>query len=297
MKNLFKGVSTVLAGALALSLTSCTPPTASTPPSESVQVASTAESFTFMWNQPLYSLNMDTSYGNATANAIVRYFTYDSLFTYDTELNKVPNTSFGTWEKVSDDPLKAKITIAETATWSDGTPVTPADYVLRWAAGCGQFNTLSDEEAAEYQDEDMSMQNLEGEQAYFNTGTYGFDLMKDFPEIDGNTITFTFSEQFADWEYYIDIAALPAHVVGMKALGSADAAAGAQGVVDAFKNKDKAAIAKIANSWNNDFNMTELPKDDSILVSSGPYVISEYAKGSSITLTQNENYKGEHAAP
>jgi peptide/nickel transport system substrate-binding protein len=33
------------------------------------------------------------------------------------------------------------------------------------------------------------------------------------------------------------------------------------------------------------------------LVSSGPYVISEYAKGSSITLTQNENYKGEHAAP
>jgi peptide/nickel transport system substrate-binding protein len=40
---------------------------------------------------------------------------------------------FGTYEATSEDPLVVEYTLNDEAVWSDGTPVTYADYLLDWA--------------------------------------------------------------------------------------------------------------------------------------------------------------------
>ena len=69
--------------------------------------------------------------------------TNDSFNYYDKDLKLVPNASFGSYEKVADSPLTVKQTIAPTATWSDGVPVTPADLVLNYAAQSGLYNNYT----------------------------------------------------------------------------------------------------------------------------------------------------------
>ena len=115
------------------------PPTVSEPYGDAVghQQKTTVS---VMWNQALYSGNGQTGFGNATANNNILYLTNDTVTYYDQDLNLVNNKSFGTYEKVSDAPLTVKQTVADTATWSDGVPVTPADYVLSYGAQSGLFN-------------------------------------------------------------------------------------------------------------------------------------------------------------
>ena len=75
-----------------------------------------------MWNQPFYSMNNNTSATNNVTNANVVYMMNDAFKYYDENLELQDNTSFGTVEQVSEDPLKVKYTYAEGAKWSDGTP-------------------------------------------------------------------------------------------------------------------------------------------------------------------------------
>ena len=128
-KKLLVASAGVIAGVLALS--ACTP----TPQASQSGQINTAKVATVAWNQPFYSYNTVTSFGNAVANSNITYMTNDSFNYYDKSLKLVPNASFGSYEKVSDSPLTVKQTIAPTATWSDGVPVTPADLDLEehWA--------------------------------------------------------------------------------------------------------------------------------------------------------------------
>ena len=249
------------------------------------------------WNQAFYSRNSDTDYGNATANANILYLTNDSIGYYDQDLEIAQNSSFGKYEKVSDDPLKVKITLADTATWSDGTPVTAADAVLLWGAVSTNFNTV-ESDAVETDENTGEVSGVEGDNVYFNAASPGYTLVKDFPEIsaDGKEITYTWSEPFVDWELLaMSPVGVPAHVVAKRALQTADAEAGEQAIIDAFKNNDRASLAKIAKVWNNDFNFKSTPSDEELLVGSGPYVISELVEEQYLTVEKNPNYKGMRA--
>ena len=249
------------------------------------------------WNQAFYSRNSDTDYGNATANANILYLTNDSIGYYDQDLEIAQNSSFGKYEKVSDDPLKVKITLADTATWSDGTPVTAADAVLLWGAVSTNFNTV-ESDAVETDENTGEVSGVEGDNVYFNAASPGYTLVKDFPEIsaDGKEITYTWSEPFVDWEILaMSPVGVPAHVVAKRALQTADAEAGEQAIIDAFKNNDRATLAKIAKVWNNDFNFKSTPSDEELLVGSGPYVISELVEEQYLTVEKNPNYKGMRA--
>lgn len=86
------------------------------------------------WNQSFYEYNSDSATGNATANANVLYFMQSGFNYYDGDLNLVPDESFGTYEKTSDDPLTVTYTVNEGVNWSDGTPVSAADLLLAWRA-------------------------------------------------------------------------------------------------------------------------------------------------------------------
>lgn len=271
----------------ALALTACTPPTPGANSS-----ANAATSINVSWNQAFYSYNNNTDYGNAAANTNPVYMSNDRIAYYDKDLKIAQNPSFGKYEKVSDSPLKVKITFADTATWSDGTPVTAADAILKWASASGNYNTTKSE-----QDDDGNVAANTGNDVFFNSSDPGFALIKDFPEVsaDGKSVTFTYSAPFVDWEILaMDPAGVPAHVVAKRALGTTDPAAANQALIDAFKNKDNAALSKISNVYNNDFNFKKTPADKELLVGSGPYTITDIAEEQYLTLEKNPNYKGSH---
>jgi peptide/nickel transport system substrate-binding protein len=258
-------------------------------------------SITAAWNQAFYSYNGNTSFGNATANNNITYLTLDGFNYYNNTPELVKNTSFGSYEMVSEDPLTIKYTIADGVTWSDGVPVDAADLMLNWAALSRALDT-PDFDPSEFTDPDTGefTDAFPTDVVYFDSGASPdsrFGLVQDTPEIsdDGKSITLVYSQPYVDWELAF-AAPLPAHVVGKNALGIEDAEEAKQAVLDAIQNEDDAALAPISSFWNGGFNFTELPDDPELYLATGPYVISDFVADQYITLTANPEYKGDNAA-
>lgn len=288
-RKLFALATSVVAGALALG--GCTPQPASPGSGSSSALGGGEKVVNVAWNQAFESYNNLTQDQNATANANITYMANDQVAYYDKDLKVVQNPSFGKYEKVSDNPLKVKITLADTATWSDGTPVTAADMLLQWAALSGNLNTFE----PKLDDNGLAPANT-GTQVYFNASSIGYKLMKSFEVGDNNkSVTFTYEKPFVDWEVLaMTPVGVPAHVTAKKALGETDNTKAAQAVVDAIKNKDNEKLGKIANFWNTGFKFMNMPADKDLVVGSGPFTITDAKEQQYVTLSKNPNYKGSH---
>jgi peptide/nickel transport system substrate-binding protein len=245
------------------------------------------------WNQPLYSFNQNTTTGNATANANVLYLTQQGFNYYDNEFNLVKNTDFGTYEKVSDDPLTVKYTINEGITWSDGVAVDAADLLLHWAGLSGALN-----EGEPAYDEETGVL-IPGDNVWFDSVAIGggIEQVSQVPEVgeDGRSITLVYDTPQVDWELLFTSAGVPAHVVAKHAgLGGDDAAAAKQAVLDAIQNKDAAALKPLADFWSVGFDAVEMPTGDNadITLGNGAYTVESFVKDEYITLkARTENYK------
>lgn len=296
MRRLTAAAAIAAAGALALSACS-TPDTdgggdATGGDGTATGGADGASALSIGWNQSFYEYNSDSATGNATANANVLYLMNSGFNYYDGDLNLVIDESFGNYEMISDDPLQVTYTINEGVNWSDGTPVTAADVVLFWAALSGNFNTVTDEDV-EY-DEEGNPINPEGD-VYFNFTSDSVGLIEEFPEIseDGKEVTFTYTVPFGDWEVNLGMG-VPAHVVAMNALEMDDAAEATQALLDAIENKDNAALGPISQFWNSGFQFGDtLPADESLYLSSGPYLLVDFVKDQYLTLERNPDYTGD----
>ena len=216
--------------------------------------------------------NTYTTYNSAVVDRMFSSFWY-----FGTDGSIIKNEEFGTYEKVSDEPLQVKYTIAEDAKWSDGTPVTAGDYILQWAA---ENDTIKAEGAETALFDSVS----------FQQGKY----IPEAPEgeADGKEFTVTYAEPYADWEILIG-PALPAHVVAEQAGMSMEE------LVTAVKEQDVEALTPAAEFWNDgwDFTPGELP-DMAQVPSMGPYKFKEggWEAGQSITLEANPEYWGTPAA-
>lgn len=261
-------------------------------------------SITAAWNQAFYSMNGNTSFGNATANNNINYLVLDGFNYYDNTPELVKNESFGSYELVSEDPLTVKYTISDDASWSDGTPVDAADMLLHWAANSRSLDT-PDFDPAEFTDPDTGefTESFPTDVVYFDSGatpTSGLGLVSETPEVgdDGKSITMTYDQPFVDWELtFASVGAmLPAHIVAKKALELDDNEAAKQAILDAIQDEDAAALAPISSFWNSGFNFTEMPDDPELVTASGPYMISDYVADQYVTLTANPEYAGDNAA-
>ncbi|WP_308121634.1 ABC transporter family substrate-binding protein [Actinotalea ferrariae] len=244
------------------------------------------------WNQPFFSYNESTSNGNATANAVIKYLTVGSFQYYNNEPALVKDESYGTIEKLSDDPLTVKYTIAEDTQWSDEVPVDAADLLLQWVADSGKYN----EGEVTYDEETGAI--IEHENLYFDAAALGGGLsnVTEVPEIDddGKSITLVYDAPFVDWEVALAAPTVPAHVVAQQALDIEDAEEAKDALITAIQEGDTETLKPIADVWNSAFDFTDLPDDPSLYLASGPYVISELsADDAYITLTANENYQGD----
>jgi peptide/nickel transport system substrate-binding protein len=251
---------------------------------------------TVAWEAPLNELNTSSANGNATQNAVITSLLDAGFWTYDKDLKLVHDTSYGTYEKTSDNPLTVKYTLGADTTWSDGTPVDATDLLLEWAATSDVFNNV----VAKEDPDTGAITNQDEIDAgvYFDGTSPSRSLITDTPKIsdDGKSITFVYSKQYADWELDFQAPAVPAHVVGEKALGAADAKAGKAAIVKAIQDNDTAALSKVSKFWNSGFEFTKLPADPEIYVSTGAYVLKDYAENQYLTLEANPKYKGAHKA-
>ncbi|SDH06396.1 ABC transporter family substrate-binding protein [Microbacterium pygmaeum] len=261
-------------------------------------------SITAAWNQAFYSMNGNTSFGNATANNNINYLVLDGFNYYNNTPELVKNTSFGSYELVSEDPLVVTYTIAEGKKWSDGTPIDAADLMLYWAAESRSLDT-PDFDPADFTDPDTGefTDAFPTDVVYFDSGatpTSGLGLVSETPEVgeDGRSVTLTYDEPFVDWELTFATMGemLPAHIVGKKALGIDDNEEAAQAVLDAVQSNEAADLAPISSWWNSGFNFTEMPDDPDLVVASGPYMISDYVADQYVTLTANPEYTGDNGA-
>lgn len=245
------------------------------------------------WNQPFYSYNEDSITGNATANSVVTYLMKSGFNYYDEDLNLARDESFGTYEMVSEDPLTVEYTFADTATWSDGVPVTPADFMLEWAAHSAKFNNVEPET-----DDEGNVTNQAEIDAgvYFDAGSPGVMLIEETPEIDGNTISLTWSVPFADWEVAMTAPTLPAHIVAQRALGIEDPEEAKQAVIDAVENEDLEALAALSKVWSTDFNYTDFPEDEGLRLANGAYIMTDMVADQYVTLEANPEYQGDRPA-
>ena len=275
--------------ALSLAATACGTPSADEGNGDSKQKTS----LNLGWNQPFYSYNSDTSNGNATANANLKYLMNDQFWFYDENAELKANTSFGTYEKTSDDPLTVKYTLADDVKWSDGTPVDAADMLLSWAAFSGNRNTIKADQVKT--DEATGLPKNTKGKVYFDTSSPGLALVTATPEIadDNKTMTLVYDKPFADWAIDMSIG-VPAHVVAMKALGIDDAQQAKDALVKAIQDEDAAALAKISEFWNTGFDYTKMPDDKSLALSNGAYLMKDFQENDFMTLEKNPDYKGEH---
>lgn len=280
--------ATVAAGALVLS--GCAAPQSEIVEGSSLSVA---------WNQPFYSYNGNTSFGNATANNNITYATLGGFNYYNDVPELVKDTSFGSYELVSEDPLVVKYTIADGVKWSDGTAVDAADLLLQWAALSRALDT-PDFDSSEFTDPDTGefTEDFPTDVVYFDSGadpSVGLGLVSTTPEVsdDKKSITLTYDAPFVDWELQL-AAPLPAHVVAKNALGIEDNQAAKDAIYDAIENEDAEALAAISSFWNSGFNFTEMPENTDLVLASGPYQIADFVADQYVTLKANPEYTGDN---
>lgn len=276
------GAPIAFAAIAAIALAGCTTTgvTPSTPKGGTITVAEVNE---------LTSFNPNTPQGNLDINAKLTGYTRSGFFYLDDKLNIVPDKSFGTIEKLSDSPLTVKYTLAKTATWSDGTPVTADDMMLAWAIQSGYYNDSTSDAKG----------NVTSGTTYFNYSgdTTGLGLT-DLPKIGDNnmSMTLTYSQPYADWTLVNPIDA-PAHVVADKAKVAMKDVLSAMTTMPRGDAAKPAApndsLKKFADFWNTGFDATSLPTDKSLYLSSAGMVLSSWTPKQSVTLVRNPDYKGD----
>ncbi len=228
--------------------------------------------------------NSTTAANYSTYNSVIAAKMFSGFTYFGTDGSICDDTSFGSYEVTSEDPLTVAYTISDDAVWSDGTPVTINDYLLDWAAQNPEFIAPG---YASGEDRDAA--------AVFNhVSNTAAASIPEGPqgEVGSKTFTVTYDAPNPDYKIIIT-SALPAHVVAKNSGLEPDELA--QAILD----KDADTVKKAADFWNEgwNFNPGELP-DASEMPSSGPYKVKDggWVAGNSLTLEANDQYWGAPAA-
>lgn len=210
----------------------------------------------------------------STYNSVVTERLQGQFFYFGTDGTICHDETFGSYEVTNEDPLQVTYTIADDAVWSDGTPITAADFILDWAAQA--IPTEADPETPLFN--------------HVSGLTYG-EYVPEGPkgEPDSKEFVLDYPTVYADWEILV-AAPLPAHVAAEQSGMTVEE------MVTAIRDRDYTKLAPLAEFWNTGWlspTPGELP-DPALVPSSGPYTFKEngWTAGQSLTLTANEEYWG-----
>ena len=274
-----------VAGATVIALAGCTTsgtPTPTAAKGGTVTVATVNDFTSFNYNTP--DANLDT-------NGFVFYMTTGQFFTVDPKFNVKYDTSFGRVEKISDNPQTVKYTLKKGLKWSDGEPITADDMALGWATGTGFYDSGN----ADGDGKVISGTN------YFTTAGSTVALNGPaFPTISSDNLSMTmkYTTTYVDWAIFQPVYQ-PAHVVAQKA--GLKSAGELTALLKKLPKGDPAkpapadpTLAKASTFVNTGYDVTAMPTDKSLLVSSGPMVVTDFIPTQSLTLVKNKFYTGDH---
>lgn len=228
-----------------------------------------------------YNSNTPETY--STYNTAVTDRLFSGFWYWGVDGTVCPDEAYGTYEAVSEDPLQVEYTLNDEAAWSDGTPVTYADYLLDWAA---QAVT-----------EDGKITDDATEKPLFNhiSGLTLGDYVPEGPQADSpdaKSFTYDYERINADWRILIN-APFPAHVVAEQAGVSTEE------LVTAIQELDMGVLKDAAEFWNKGWlsQPGEVP-DPEIAPVTGQYDFKPggWEAGQYITLEANDKYWGTPAA-
>jgi len=290
IRRISAAAAALAAGALVLTACSNNSPTDTASSSESA-AATTGGNVVVAETNEFFSFNSSTANGNTDINSKISLATNSNFYYIDGDLKVQRDESFGTIEKVSDDPLVVKYTVNEGQKWSDGEPIDADDLILAWAVYSGYYD-----DGGNPDDEGNPTTGT----SYFSyAGSTAGLALTDFPEIgdDNRSITLHYSKPFSDWEVAFGLDR-PAHVVA-KGGGLADG----QALIDLLKDKPRGnpdapvatdpALKAVADFYNTGFDSRTLPSDPELYLSSGPYIVSDVVEGQSVTMVANDKYTGD----
>lgn len=232
------------------------------------------------------SFNSNSATGNVDINGTIEYLTQWDFNYLNNDLELERREEFGTYKKLSEDPLTIKYTINEGVVWSDGTPIDAGDLMLAWAVQSGHFDDAKTNDAGEV---------VSGNTYFAYAGSTSGLGLTDVPEIgdNGRSITMTYSKPYADWEIAFGVG-LPAHVVA-KGGGLENEQALTDLLLSAPEGDPenpakRPKLKKVAEFWNSGFDTTTFPSNTGLTLSSGPFVVDSMVPDRSMTLVRNPKY-------
>lgn len=234
------------------------------------------------WTGSLTSTNPATAATATAGNLDIASLTRGAFGTLVDDAVEMDET-FGEVTMTDDEQARVRYDLADPS-WSDGVPIDTADLMLAWAATSGYFRTPKEG-------------GSDGE-VDFGAVPTGLTKSAYIPEVDeaARAIEVPLVEPVVDWRTALDVA-VPAHVVGQKALKIEDPIEAKEVVETAIEESDTAKLTKIAEAWKTAFTVAEDGKaPEEALLSSGPYRIAEITAGEAgqeVDLEANPEYAGE----
>jgi peptide/nickel transport system substrate-binding protein len=212
---------------------------------------------------PLVTYNTNTVAGAASGGpqAFARVLTGFNYHGPDGQI--VGDHDFGTISVVGRAPLVLDYEVSANAVYSDGKPITCDDIVLAWASQSGRFPAFDAANRAGYSDI-ASIDCAPGQKKA--------------------RVTFAQDRGFVDFgQLFTATSMMPSHVIADE-LGI--------DVTTALLNNDGPAVDRIAQVWNNTWNLRSEDFDIKRFPSSGPYKIESVGKDGSVALVANDKWWG-----
>jgi peptide/nickel transport system substrate-binding protein len=224
---------------------------------------SPADSIDYAVDGTLVSYNTNTVAGAASGGpqAFARVLTGFNYHGPDGQI--VGDHDFGTISVVGRAPLVLDYEIGANAVYSDGKPITCDDMVLAWASQAGR---------------------LPGFDAANRAGYSDIASVDCTPGQKKARVTFAQDRGFVDFgQLFAATSMMPSHVIADE-LGI--------DVTTALLNNDGPTVERIAQVWNNTWNLDAEHFDAKRFPSSGPYKLDAVNKDGSVVLVANDKWWG-----
>ncbi|NOL62429.1 peptide ABC transporter [Corynebacterium ulcerans] len=226
--------------------------------------AGNGKHFGYAVDDYLVTTNAGTNVGVSTNAQLMAGRLYPSAYVSGPKGQLIPNRTLVETQVLPGPNQQVIYKIADSAVYSDGKPVTCDAFLLAFTAG--SMNSLFESHMPLAQQVDHVECTAGSKQA-----------------------TVVYKENFgARWRQLFGAGVLmPAHAVAAKAGISLEE------LNRLLKSRDYAALTRIAEIWNNGFNLKHF--DPELQVASGPFKIESVGDKGEVVFVRNDLYNGEKA--
>ncbi len=226
-------------------------------PTETTVEGEAGGDIVFAVEQEPTGLNWLEANDNAAWTAYIMQLVWAMPIFYEPDGTAGINEDFVDIELTGEDPQVVTYTMNPDAVWSDGTAITVDDWVYTWESQNCTQTTGTDPETGEplY--------------AYNAASCFGYEDIESIEEGDSSSeIVVSYSSPYADWISLFQ-PLFPAHK--FLEAGNGDPVAG----------------------FNTGFKVETIADNLDLVVSGGPYIVTEYSPGEQMILERNEQWWGE----